>query len=526
MTSAAELAQELTSLSAFLAARAAAPGSEDAKETVSRNMVIGFTKKVFSLKGFGAQDALLLCNVLQSSTLPVTHRETIQKAIDSRLDGSDSNMSMCRPASHTPQKLTSQLTSFLTRSDWEKLRSDRVSLSGKTQVIVDRFQRLGLRYAHEQTVKWAVAVIVLHMCQSSGVYPEYSAILSMVHDFKATMEACRKPFVHGHIVSYPSSPDGLPEAVIKHAYDADDPPITIELERLANTAENHVPLRSSSALLRTGGQRSTSSQACNASAVTWDQLRSLLSGLHGRRGSQPHQLLQLEGMAAPSAAIDPDGATSPMREEPLGRALSSPSLALLGQDSPQPKQQELMMSFQPRSRLSLMPPMMGAAATQPPVAPVPLTGLAASSDPSLELTLAPAAQSLHIDNTASSGGAAAPGVSSGIDAERYEDAALAALVAKAEKQRELKKKPASDIMKRPASASSCSEPPPKKPLAKLNKLPWSDDDAAKPRKLYTSKMYHTTKKNAINNGDTNEIAAAKAKEAYQAAGLLWDKNTA
>ena len=44
--------------------------------------------------------------------------------------------------------------------------------------------------------------------------------------------------------------DQLPQSVLDHAYDKDDPPQGIMIDRLKLVAENHVPLGKSSLLLR------------------------------------------------------------------------------------------------------------------------------------------------------------------------------------------------------------------------------------------------------------------------------------
>ena len=224
MPPADELASELADLAGFLQARSTIGGDEAAKEKVSTTMVQAFTNKIANTSSFGAPQALALTTALSHTPLSETHRDMIQEAIDARLDGTISNAPATIAGAHTPQNLRSQITCYMTASDWETIHNERVSLSGKSQVFIDRFQRLGLRYPHEQTVRWVVAILALELTKSSGSYPAYRAMYDMVQDFKAAMEHSRQSYTLGHIVSYPSTPTSLPDHVYAAAYDEADPP--------------------------------------------------------------------------------------------------------------------------------------------------------------------------------------------------------------------------------------------------------------------------------------------------------------
>ena len=128
MSTIPELTKELTDMSAFLAARAALHTS-DASKRVATNMVASFCKKVLSIKLFDAHSALALCNAVTNSSLPAEHSASIQQAIDARMDGTSANEAPWKSSSQ-PQKLTSQITEYLTASDWEKLRCEKVARPG------------------------------------------------------------------------------------------------------------------------------------------------------------------------------------------------------------------------------------------------------------------------------------------------------------------------------------------------------------------------------------------------------------
>ncbi len=520
MSTVAELAKELSDMSDFLTARSRLPGDDETKERVSNNMVLNFNKKVYGLKSFGPPDALALCNALQSTSLSQAHRESVQAAIDSRLDGTASAMASAKAPAHTPQKLTSQITNFLTEADWEKLHSDRTSLAGKIQVLVDRLQRLGLRYAHEQTVKWAVAILVVLMWQASGSFPEYSAILGMVHDFKATMDACRKPFPHGHLLAYPSHPKDLPEAFYAHAYDKGDQPVSVEIERLANTAESHIPLRSSSSLLRSKDGVTTTRN--NGGAVTWDQLRALMGGagpnitmLQSRRSllaSQQGPLLGLpSGSASSHASESPEAAQGAMRIQD-----GFESMAVSPAGSP-PQSDPLTRSFQPRLRLPLPPP------APEPTTSGSLGGVSKhAGDAGSSVGGAGGAGGNLTDkaggSSAGKADAADDSLVGAIDAEAYEEAALKAL----EKRAGKRKIDRSDgVLKRPA-AEATSSGLMKKPASANIAIEWLDGDADKPRGHFTSKWYHKARNAALAEGKTRAEAALIARAASKEAGEMYN----
>lgn len=549
MSSAGELVKELNDLAAFLKARASVPGDNQAKEKVSSNMIQAFAKKISNISAFTAQHALSLTTAVLSTELHDSHRELIQRAIDARLDGSVCNAPAQRQAAHTPQKLTSQLTNYLTAGDWASINSERMSLSGKTQVIVDRFQRLGLRYAHEQTVKWAVAILAMEVCKSSGSYPPYSNVLSMVHDFKATMESCRKPYPHGHITEYPTQPSALPPAVLTSAYDENDPPVEVAIDCLANTAENHVPLRSSSALLKKGTGVPPAGSSAMGSGMDHPLLQQMLAMLSAQASHSPITMLSPgRGGGSGSARVATSASPLQLQVQDHQQQRGEPRqtmLALTAPDEPSASP-TAPHGVSPRPEDGLSPP--SARSADPAMAfrpraraPLALPPPAAVEDQGAEAAKAPGPSAAH-DGVRADGDAAGQLGSSGVSrkpTQEYEDAALKSLMTRNEKRKASRRRGALDddaeehVAKRPAAAAVDAASLKKRPAASAGDsasiakavIVWTESDAHKPRDYFTSKMYHRSRKIALARGMAPEHASDVARATSSQAGKLYDTKT-
>ena len=265
MASVGELCCEMKDLVALIAVREGMPGDVDAKRAVIKNLIDSFCAKIGCVKIFNAVDALKLLKTLEECSATVGTRIPIQEAVDARL-ASGAAISKQNVTHHHPQKLTSQLTNYFTEQDVTILKGERTSLSGRMQVVLDRFSRIGLQWPHEQTIKYAVAAVALAMAEQSGSYPTYNAVFHMVNDFKVSIDSTRRPWDFGHIVEYPEFPAGLPQDIFKHAYDASNPPISFTWDRFVATAEHHVPLRKNSALLK----KDAGVQPCTTQAMSSD----------------------------------------------------------------------------------------------------------------------------------------------------------------------------------------------------------------------------------------------------------------
>ena len=449
-----ELEAELKDLDKFLQARRG-----DDSDVIAGSMATAFCHKIACTRQFTASTALAMCNALNATQLPEIACGKIQAAIDARLNNSGS-----KPQDrHTPQKLTA-INNYLTNSDWQTLQSPTTSLSGKIAVLVHRFQRLNLRYPHEQTVKWAVALLALHAVP--GSYPTYASVHGMVQDFKAQIEMTRRgPALHSsHIVVYPDDPHSLPKDFFDVSY-SDGEPVAMDIERLAVTAENHVPLRSTSKLL--GKEKApipsvsnTSSSSAGSGVVTWEALASMMQGrmpapqlsmmppprqpsmlslMNGAGGSEHSSADSGHSLAHSTLADSPPPLhdAAPLEGAPPLRMNSTSHVLALGH-SP------LAFDFAKRQqRLNVGASPAGAGRDSP----------ATKKAVELELELASTkAAAFDSDDKGGKNEDAAERVST----EQYEDAAFKALAARGVK-RALLKKPAAcpddNVLKRPAAST-------------------------------------------------------------------------
>lgn len=486
MASPEELVPELQTLAAYLRTREQSSGCNG--ETVASNMVASFATKVSACRRFDASAALALCNALVASGLRQPLADVIQAAIDNRVAGNASTGQ--QGAKHHPQLLASQLVCYLTAKDWAVLDDTGAGVTTKMLAIIHRLLRLGLRYPQEQTVRWAVALAVVAWIGPSGSYPSYASVFTLVQDFKASIAAGRRPWPHAHLVRYPPSPEQLPPEVFAAAYDPDDPPVQRMVCRLASTAENHVPLRSSSNLLKNAASAASSSSS--SGAVTWDQLRALMAGQ----------------MPSPGIHV--------LQRMPMQRSMSLSAIA----DSPHADVQGSPEAPRTIAALALadVPPLGSPGAPHGSVvgSPIPQPMESVALGPMPVQPSAPPASAPEDDR---------------IPTERFEEMALERLLNRSEKRRKttseaepvvVMMRPASAssavVMKRPASASSAvsEDDIVAEVLAGL--------DAQKPRPTFVSSAYHKTKTRAAKAGFAPDAAKATARVAFQRAGALWDES--
>jgi len=522
---AADLISELRSLAKFLHARDAVADGTASGKAVQVTMAASFALKVSALKTLGIHDALLLTEALTSANLGSDLAKQIQEAIDGRLASADVNPPSTGGNSLS-QTLTKRITAYLSKRDLEGLKDPERSQTGRLQILVDRFLRLGLTHADEQTVKWAVATLVVTKAGVTGTLPTYQALHELVQDFKGTLESSRRPYTGVRLKVFPAAPANMPADVYQAAYDADDPPVDADLPTLRFTAENHIPLRKNSALL-TKGNRSDSSRGSGSGSgggsgqgvmITRDQLQRLLHG----EPSTPLKIDMLGSRRRTSPGSRDSLAFSDTQELP-GRLAESPPAAEPSAVRPAAPLLALMPQGRKFMQLADAPQGGQVSAEQPSGS----DKLAGSGQPSCSAKPAGSDQPPGSEAFAPGQPAGSGGPATRVSTEEYERKALAAILSRDGKRRDRDeaedaaapaagkraKAAAPQARKRPAAAG----PP--------DRIAWVETDRQSTRATFVSKHYHRTLKAGVAAGLSVEAAKEKARAAYAAAGLVYDKKT-
>jgi hypothetical protein len=217
---------------------------EPAVQLLIASMGAALATKVLQLKYFDTKGAHQLELALHESIFPKEMIEQVSNAIDSRLC---SATAINAKSNGVKSQHLLHVNAYLTKLDWNVLTDPSVKLMAKTHAIIHRLNRCGCTHASEQTIKWVVAVLALVAFPN---FPSYKSIYTMVQDCKDVVESLRQPFGFAHIVDFPDRPSMLPPNVFESAYDAGDPPVENNLPGYETTGMHHVPLRSSSKLLK------------------------------------------------------------------------------------------------------------------------------------------------------------------------------------------------------------------------------------------------------------------------------------
>lgn len=482
---ASDLLRELEEVEGLLKSRSAnATGGYGA---MSASLARGVSSKIAHMTSLDKADAILIFDRLAGSSLPSDFKASIQEAVDKLLIGAS-----CSATSVKPQWLL-DINNYFTRTEWDRLESKDLSYQSKVQVVVDRLVSLQVQSMHEQSVKYAVALLLTSHF-TDAAWPTPQSIHTMLVDFKRCFQAAEK---HGvsRLLKYPSCPNELPADLFARAYpDKSDPPITKTLERMRLVAEQYIPLRSTSRMLKTDGintkeqvhpspiQAATEPfdfRAAMSGAMMYPQLfqgyphifnRDQIAAAfqHGFFGRQMPQALQ-NGAPEVQARISP--ASSP---EAIHRDLKLPSAPSTALVKPADAPGLPLSSFSRHDSSQL-----------------------AEDDEEEEIDTAPEQAAAKQSKPKTS--------------DDYETATYEALMKKA-------------AMKRPAAA-------PTKPSKQLKSTGSPDTIAASiadakklNKKTFTSRHYHAAHTAAKKQGNDDCDAKAVAREAYRKAAEIWEAN--
>ena len=170
--------------------------------------------------------------------------QVLVAAIDAKLSES-LDAEEDKPAS-VNHMLLKRAQNWVTDSLMNTLRGT-ASIDIKLNVAADYLaNRLGCTHPHEQTYKnWLTLVLLSHYT----VWPRYSLVYSLLQQFKGDVRTLRKKCSFTKIASYPQVPFELPTEIFEIMF-PDEPPTVIDIPRFQVTADNHVPLRKNSKLIK------------------------------------------------------------------------------------------------------------------------------------------------------------------------------------------------------------------------------------------------------------------------------------
>ena len=243
MTTAAEIAHEIGAVGELLAAR-----GRGAEDRLAEPMMGSLRHKILNLQRFDASAALVLQKALNTAATALEPwLDGLLKAVESRLQNPTA-LDLGAVKTSKPQELTN-LAVYLTAQDWDRLEAPGAVLQGKLVAVAERIARLGVRYASEQTIKGAVALVLATTYELEKLPPP-ATLHGLVKELKRLLDVQKRPPVPW-VQRYPASPQELDPSVRTAAYVQEEPALRELAAHSAYTLK--VPLRSTSKLLKEGG---------------------------------------------------------------------------------------------------------------------------------------------------------------------------------------------------------------------------------------------------------------------------------
>jgi hypothetical protein len=258
---ASSVIKEITSVKAFTRARQGLDAA-GVNPALMSSFVDGVVKQINAMVSFSTADAGHVTDALVDSPYG-DHTHFVVAAIEARLK---SSLAACK-GPDTPSGSTQFLKCWWTyclQSDWDYIRDKKHSWNAKMTRMVERGMSLGVNHPDEQCLKWLLALLVV-VCYDE--LPDYKLIYAKLSDLKQAFIAERKAYPLAHVAEYPQTPSELSADMFKYAY-GDEQPVTVYLQGINGIAENHIPLRKNSKLLK-GSKKA----AAAIPQEEWDELK-------------------------------------------------------------------------------------------------------------------------------------------------------------------------------------------------------------------------------------------------------------
>jgi hypothetical protein len=240
--------KEIIDLDSLIVARSKSKHDSD---TLATTAVNGIKVKVAGLVSLSPADAVNMetalnsCNGLDSARL-----HELKTAIDEAL--AKSLMKADQAGGDEDEKGGCLLISpwnYITKSDWDILCHPSTPYNKKTDIFVILFRKLGFDSLHEQTCKWVIALLLAIGCPQSGAMPKYRVIYQMIQDLKHSFASTPPCDGVKGMKRYPLDPNDLPRHLFESAYPHEGPDPR-DVDRVAQIANYHIPLRTTSKLLK------------------------------------------------------------------------------------------------------------------------------------------------------------------------------------------------------------------------------------------------------------------------------------
>ena len=238
-----DLKGELTSMATLLERRG---------KTTQMSMALAkqFCSKLEAAASELCAAALLsLSDHLAETNLPEDCVDQITQTLDNVcvMDGSGQSALKLTTKAQT----CDHLENFLTGKDWTALETE--GLWPGVHVLVKRLRLIGITSLKECVKKISLGILVLMELQrSGGRMPKYIEIYNLGTHFSQAFNASSVVAPKGvrPLLNYPACPQMISQDFIDLAYSHDDPPVDKVLEDLNYLILNHIPVRSTSKLLK------------------------------------------------------------------------------------------------------------------------------------------------------------------------------------------------------------------------------------------------------------------------------------
>lgn len=197
----------------------------------------------------GATALLSLTDHLAETNLPEDCVDQITQTLDNvcMMDGGGQSALQLTTKAQT----CDHMFNYLTSKDWKVLETE--GLWPGVNVLVKRLRLIGITSFKESIKKVSLGILVLMELQrTGGKMPKYREIYKLGGQLGQAFASTSVVAPKGvrPLLNYPAYPQMISEQFISLAYSPDDPPVEKHLEDLNYLILNHIPVRSTSKLLR------------------------------------------------------------------------------------------------------------------------------------------------------------------------------------------------------------------------------------------------------------------------------------